>query len=149
MRPIAGGRFGKAAWELYVELVTRLAVVPLGTQEGLLREALSSLYSLFATTRDILRRCGPEIAEPKPDGQYGFAVLAVVMLNYGLYPLLARWHLALEDWEACRPPDRSRREHEKAWDHIGDLRAAVEHPAEPERDGLERSHGHVVTDATA
>ena len=30
---------GKAAWELYVELVTRIAVVPLGGEEGLLREA--------------------------------------------------------------------------------------------------------------
>jgi hypothetical protein len=102
---------GKAAWELYVELVTRIAVVPLGGQEGLLREALSSLYSLFATTRDILRRYGPAIAEPKPDGQYSFGVLAVAMLNYGLRPVLARWHPALEDWEASRPDGRSRREH--------------------------------------
>ena len=88
---------GKAAWELYVELVTRIAVVPLGEQEGLLREALSSLYSLFATTRDILRRYGPDVAEPKPHGQYSFGVLAVAMLNYGLRPVLARWHPALED----------------------------------------------------
>src|SRR6266536_2347761 len=32
----------QAAWELYVELTTRIAVVPLGPNEGLLREALSS-----------------------------------------------------------------------------------------------------------
>jgi hypothetical protein len=117
---------GKAAWELYVELVTRIAVVPLGAHEGLLREALSSLYSLFATTRDILRRYGPEVAEPKPGGQYSFGVLAVAMLNVGLRPLLARWHPALEDWEASRPPGRSRSEHEQAWEHAADLRAALD-----------------------
>jgi hypothetical protein len=32
----------RAAWELYVELVTRIAVLPLAGNEGLLREALSS-----------------------------------------------------------------------------------------------------------
>jgi hypothetical protein len=53
--------------------VTRIAVVSLGPDEGLLREALASLHSLFAITRDILRRYGPNIAEPKPDGQYSSA----------------------------------------------------------------------------
>ena len=117
---------GNAAWELYVELVTRVAVVPLGAEEGLLREALTSLYSLFDTTRDILRRYGPAVAEPRPEGQYSFGVLAVAMLNYGLRPVLARWHPALEDWEASRPDGRSRGEHEKAWEHAGELRAAVD-----------------------
>lgn len=115
----------KAAWELYVELLTRISVAPLRPDEGLLREALSSLYSLFATTRQILRHYGPDVAEPKPDGQYSFGFLAVTMLNYGLRPVLARWHPALEDWEAARPPDRSRAEHERAWEHASDLRAVL------------------------
>jgi hypothetical protein len=34
----------KAAWELYVELVTRISVVELKPGQGLLREALGSLY---------------------------------------------------------------------------------------------------------
>ena len=33
----------EAAWELYVELITRVSVVNLGPEEGLLRESLSSL----------------------------------------------------------------------------------------------------------
>ncbi len=33
----------RAAWELYVELLTRVAVVPLAREEGLVREALASL----------------------------------------------------------------------------------------------------------
>jgi len=116
----------KAAWELYVELVTRISVVPLGPGEGLLREALSSLYSLFPTTREILRRYGPDVAEPKPSGQYSFGTLAVAMLNIGLRPVLARWHPALQEWEATQPETRSRGEHERAWDHANELRAAVE-----------------------
>jgi hypothetical protein len=116
----------KAAWELYVELVTRISVVPLGPSEGLLREALSSLYSLFGTTREILRRYGPDVAEPKPGGQYNFGTLAVAMLNIGLRPVLAHWHPALQDWEGSRPEQLSRGEHERAWDHAAELRAALE-----------------------
>jgi len=116
----------KAAWELYVELVTRISVVTLEPGEGLLREALSSLYTLFATTRDILRRYGPDVAESKPGGQYNFGTLAVAMLNIGLRPMLARWHPALEDWEATRPQQVSRGEHERAWDKANDLRSALE-----------------------
>jgi hypothetical protein len=48
------------------------------------------------------------------------------MLNYGLRPVLARWHPALEDWEATRPAGRSRGEHEKAWEHADELRTAVD-----------------------
>ncbi len=48
------------------------------------------------------------------------------MLNIGLRPMLARWHPALEDWQAGRPERLSRGEHERAWDQAGDLRAALE-----------------------
>ena len=116
----------QAAWELYVELITRVAAVPLGPDEGLLSEALTSLYSLFSTTRDILRRHGPSVAEPKPDGQYNFGYLAVAMLNLVLRPVLARWHPALDDWENARPRDRSEAEHEKAWPQAGELREVLE-----------------------
>jgi hypothetical protein len=53
----------RAAWELYVELVTRVAVVQLGPVEGLLREALSSLREVFGITREILRRYGPAVTQ--------------------------------------------------------------------------------------
>jgi len=113
----------RAAWELYVEVITRTAVAPLGPTEGLLREALNSYYSLFRTTRDILRRYGPVIAEPKPNGQYSFGFLAVTLLNFEIRPLLNRWHPALEDWEATRLPSRSRAEHERMWANAPELRS--------------------------
>ena len=45
----------KAAWALYVELVTRITVESLQSDQGLLREALNSLYKMFEITRQILR----------------------------------------------------------------------------------------------
>ncbi|WP_345661625.1 hypothetical protein [Streptomyces venetus] len=99
--------------------------MPLRADEGLLREALTSLYSLFATTRDVLRQHGPDVAEPKRNGQYNFGYLAVAMLNFGIRPMVARWHPALEDWEDLRPADRSRRDHEQLWSHAEELRTAL------------------------
>ncbi len=50
---------------MYVELVTRITVVELKPDEGLLREALNSLYSLFDTTRQILENTDPRSRSPK------------------------------------------------------------------------------------
>lgn len=116
----------QAAWELYVELVTRVAVVPLEPGAGLLREALTSLYSLFGSTREVLRRHGPAVAQPQVDDGRSFGELAVLVLNLELRPLLARWHPLLEQWEASRPADRSRTVHEDAWPEAAQLRAALE-----------------------
>ncbi|MEU6277180.1 hypothetical protein ABZ871_32980 [Streptomyces populi] len=115
----------RAAWELYVELVTRVSGVPLRADEGLLREALRSLYSRFGTIRDVLRQHGPDVAEPKRNGQYNFGYLAVAMLNFGIRPLLARWPPMLEDWESRCPADRSRRDHERLWPQFEEMRAAL------------------------
>ncbi|MFG2584415.1 hypothetical protein [Streptomyces malaysiensis] len=112
----------RAAWDLYVELTTRVTIVPIRQEEGVLREALASIYSVFASTREILKRYGPEVAEPKRSGQYNFAFLAIALLNYELRPILSKWHPELEEWEIMRAPDVSRREHEAAWDLCGELR---------------------------
>jgi hypothetical protein len=64
----------------------RVAVVELRPDEGLLREALTSLYSLFATTRAILREHRPVVAQAK----YSFGLLAVLILNKVLRPILAK-----------------------------------------------------------
>ena len=81
-----------ASWEMYVELVTRISVAELKSDEGLLREALSSLYTLFNTTRDILRKYGPSVAQPKGKDNLSFGYLAVTVLNVVLRPVLAKWH---------------------------------------------------------
>ena len=42
------------AWELFVELSTRVAIQHRSPSEGFIREDLASLYSIFNTTREIL-----------------------------------------------------------------------------------------------
>jgi hypothetical protein len=82
----------KAAWELYVELITRISVVELQPGEGLLREALASLRTLFESTREILRTYGPSVARPKSkdENAVSFGYLAVTILNVVVRPVLAK-----------------------------------------------------------
>jgi hypothetical protein len=115
----------KAAWEMYVELVTRISVAELKPGEGLLREALTSLYSLFGTTREILRRHGPGVAKGKEGGTLSFGYIAIAVLNGALRPLLATWHPRLGEYEATRPTGMSVAEHEAAWEHAEALRAEL------------------------
>lgn len=112
----------KAAWELYVELITRIAVAELKPEEGLLREALSSLYSLFTETRKILRNYGPSIAQPKGKGDLSFGFLAIGVLNSALRPVLAYWHPVLLEYEHARKEGISAVEHERAWGRNKELR---------------------------
>jgi hypothetical protein len=114
-----------AAWEMYVELVTRISVVQLGPDEGLLREALTSLYSLFGTTREILRRHGPSVARPKGDATLSFGQLAVLILNDVVRPVLAAWHPKLLDYESTRTVETSPAEHECRWEKSGELRQVL------------------------
>ena len=111
-----------AAWELYVELVTRIAVAELTPRDGLLRESLSSLYSMFTTTRTILRTYGPAVARPKAESQLSFGYLAISMLNYVVRPVLAKWHPLLLDYEHRRDATVSAWEHEQRWEHAEELR---------------------------
>jgi hypothetical protein len=112
----------KAAWEMYVELITRTSIEELAEEEGSVREALSSLYTLFGTTREILRKYGPAVAKPK-GGDLSFGLIAVTVLNKVLRPLLTRWHPELADYESHRPPDASPIAYERAWPRAAELRS--------------------------
>ena len=114
-----------AAWEIYVELTTRVAVIELTLDQGILREALTSLHSLFGTTRGILRQYGPALAEPPGDGTQPLDRLATSMLNEVLRPVLSQWHPLLLDHENRRPTRVTAREHELAWSRNDELRAAL------------------------
>lgn len=113
----------RAAWSLYVELVTRIAVEPLEADEGLMREALNSLYSLFGTTREILKEAGPDVGISL-DSVGG---IAIAVLNRGLRPFLAKWHPLLQTYEARRPHNNlSPKEHEQQWSEGEKLRDELE-----------------------
>jgi hypothetical protein len=45
-----------AAWELYIELLTRIATQHLEPEHGDEQTALESIYSLFGLTRDVIKR---------------------------------------------------------------------------------------------
>jgi hypothetical protein len=111
-----------AAWEIYVELVTRIAVVELQSGAGVLREALTSLHDLFQITREVLRRGGPGVARPAKKGALSLGMIAVDILNLALRPFLSRWHAPLLAWEAKRPEERSVAEHEAAWPKNEEMR---------------------------
>lgn len=85
----------KVAWALYVELATRVAGVKLEPGMGSAREALNSLYSLFETTRTVLRTEGPDAA----NGPDSVGPIAINILNSGLRPFLVEWHTALSGFE--------------------------------------------------
>ena len=73
-----------AAWELYVELVTRVATQRLDPDQGDEAASLESIYQLFPLTRETIKR----------NGRYciNFSRIAVVVLNQKVRPFTAKWH---------------------------------------------------------
>ncbi len=116
----------RAAWEMYVELVTRSSVARLPDDRGLLREVLASLYTLFESTREILRKYGPAVAKPGAGEAVSFGHLAVAILNGALRPLLSEWHPRLLEHENLRPAEVSPVEWERSWNDNATLRAEIE-----------------------
>lgn len=112
----------RAAWALYVELSTRIAVQPLGSEDGILREALTSLYNIFNITRQVLREAGPEIAK----GSQSLGSISIDVLNKGLRPFLVKWHPILKNYEERKPSDVTTVDHERAWEKAAELREELE-----------------------
>ncbi|MBZ0092154.1 MAG: hypothetical protein K8F27_08035 [Sulfuricellaceae bacterium] len=79
----------EAAWEMYVELLTRIATQPLPDNSGMESSALESVYSLFGITRGILRKYGKD--------SIGFAKIAIIVLNQIVRPFTACWHKLSEE----------------------------------------------------
>ncbi|MBU0653899.1 MAG: hypothetical protein KJ914_02080 [Gammaproteobacteria bacterium] len=87
-----------AAWEMYIELLTRITTQALDAKDGDEKTALASIYSLFGTTRTIIKSHGRESLQ--------FTKLAIVVLNQVIRPFTARWHKlslekAFEDPQQC------------------------------------------------
>ncbi len=87
-----------AAWDLYVELLTRVTTQGLPVEDGDEKTGLDSVFSIFPTTRSILRQHGSGCGE--------FAKLAIPVLNQIIRPFTARWHKrslagAFQDEAAC------------------------------------------------
>jgi len=74
----------QAAWELYVELITRISSQPLSADEGDEKAALESIYCLFPITREILKSKGRGCKE--------FTKISVIVLNQIVRPFTTKWH---------------------------------------------------------
>ena len=74
----------EAAWELYIELLTRITTQALPKNAGDEKVALESIYSLFPTTREILKTKGRVCI--------GFSKIAIIILNQVVRPFTAKWH---------------------------------------------------------
>lgn len=73
-----------AAWEMYVELLTRITTQPLDKESGDEETALANIYSIFPVTREILKSKGRKAKE--------FTKVAIIVLNQVIRPFTAKWH---------------------------------------------------------
>lgn len=73
-----------AAWELYIELLTRITTQPLPKEHGDEKTALDSVYSIFGITRMIIKNHRRDCIE--------FTKIAIVVLNQVVRPFTAKWH---------------------------------------------------------
>ncbi len=73
-----------AAWEMYIELITRVATQDLLPEHGDEGTALTSIYKLFDITREVIKRKGRHCES--------FTKLAIIVLNQRIRPFTAKWH---------------------------------------------------------
>ncbi|OQY52255.1 MAG: hypothetical protein B6245_23800 [Desulfobacteraceae bacterium 4572_88] len=88
-----------AAWELYVELLTRITTQVLDDTHGDEKTALDSVFALFSITRNVIKHNGRGCIE--------FTKIAIVVLNQVIRPFTAKWHKlstkgAFEQADKCR-----------------------------------------------
>ena len=88
-----------AAWDLYVELLTRIATQPLPDEVGDEEAALNSIHRLFELTREILHEKGRKAKT--------FTKISIIVLNQIVRPFTAKWHRlkvsgAFADPEQCK-----------------------------------------------
>ena len=88
-----------AAWEMYVQLLTRITTQKLPDDHGIEKTALDSVFSLFPVTREVLKRSGPSCIK--------FTQIAVIVLNQVIRPFTAKWHKlsvegAFDEPEKCK-----------------------------------------------
>ncbi|WP_216892078.1 hypothetical protein [Nocardia alni] len=111
-----------AAWELHVELATRISVAPLPEGQGLLTEALASLDVVVTRTRQVMREHGPHDASA---GACTFQPAAfVIEETIGLF--LARWRGRLAAALANESLGSGPVERERNWPEARALRADLE-----------------------
>ena len=104
------------AWNIYVELITRVSGNALPDGAGLLRESLTSLYAAFTALRDILKGYGKESPRiPQEEGRYSVVSLLLLVMNQQIRPFISKWHPLLQEYEQQKPATMSQFEYEQQW----------------------------------
>lgn len=106
----------RVAWRLFVETASRVSTQPLPADQGFLREALTSLYALFATVREELKTMSPSLSGDNATVE----IFALRMLNDELRPFLTKWHPLLARFEEERDAD------EREWERASECREELE-----------------------
>ncbi|KPZ74680.1 hypothetical protein AN394_00397 [Pseudoalteromonas sp. P1-26] len=88
----------EAAWELYIELLTRVSTQHLNVEHGDEKAALKSIFSIFDLTRNVIKSNGRHCIQ--------FTKIAIVVLNQKIRPFTAKWHRlsnngAFDDSDLC------------------------------------------------
>lgn len=78
-----------AAWEMWIELDTRVATVELNSSDGVEESALASIYGLFHIHRELAKKHGPNCK--------GYYYLAKDYFENDIRPFTAKWHKYLSD----------------------------------------------------
>lgn len=78
-----------AAWDLYIDLLTRITTQPLSEEDGVEQTALTSIYALFEITRKTLKHRGRSCIE--------FTRISIIVLNQVIRPFTAKWHRKCEN----------------------------------------------------
>lgn len=107
----------QAAQRMFFQAATRVATRPLDDGSGNLREALTSLKTLFDMYREPLE--SGDAPPPPADGD-SVHELVLDILNFELAPFLAAWHPRLRAFEEAHPG-----EDESAWADNAEFRQAL------------------------
>ncbi len=73
-----------AAWDLYIELLTRITTQRLPDEHGTEEAALESVHKIFRLTRSTLKEHGRKAEN--------FTRVAIIVLNQVIRPFTAKWH---------------------------------------------------------
>ncbi|WP_232108213.1 hypothetical protein [Streptomyces gossypiisoli] len=114
-----------AAFDIQVELVTRIGVQELAPGTGSLREALTSLKSLIDFTRATLHTYSIGLERGAESGAPTVQNLAYTLINDTIRPFTTTWHPRLAAYEARCPADMAPPDHEAAWPEAEEMRAEL------------------------
>ncbi|MBD0844509.1 toll/interleukin-1 receptor domain-containing protein [Streptomyces sp. TRM68416] len=112
-----------AAYDIQVELVTRIGVQELAPGTGSLREALTSLKALIDFTRETLHTYN--IALDGGADAPTVQKLAYALINESIRPFTSTWHPRLAAYEARCPADTPPLDHEAAWPEADQMRSEL------------------------